>query len=137
MPNPSWACARSRTIFFLWELLLPGQETINLIGNLHFFNREHSCSTLAARPRYLNRELSCPIGNLSFSSGTISNSWIEPFFYATRWECPCIAAGYDVCVSMESLYHVACLRKTKTICLSMTKNKNKTSCFRRKKEAFF
>ena len=51
-------------------------------------------------------------------------------------ECPRVAAGYDVCVCMESLYHVACLRKTKTICLSMTNNKNRTSCVRRKKKRF-
>ena len=26
-------------------------------------------------------------------------------------ECPRVAVGYDVCVCMRSLYHVACLRK--------------------------
>ena len=47
-----------------------------------------------------------------------------------------VAVGYDVCVCMENLYHVECLRKTKTICLRMIKNKNKTSCVRRKKKRF-
>ena len=46
----------------------------------------------------------------------------------TRWECPCVAAGCDVYTLMESLYDAACLRKTKTIYLSMTKYKNKTLC---------
>ena len=47
-----------------------------------------------------------------------------------------VIAGYDVYLCMGNLYHVACLRKTKTICLSMTNNKNKTSCARRKKKRF-
>ena len=51
-------------------------------------------------------------------------------------ECPRVAVGYNISVCMESLYHVVCLRKTKTVCLSMNKNKNKISCVRRKKKHF-
>ena len=38
--------------------------------------------------------------------------WTLVMYDRTRWECPRVAADYDVCTLMESLYDVACLRKT-------------------------